>query len=54
MMDSLYQSLVMFFVAEAAYWDSDVGIWEFGTTIATACLITMLADCAIDIQSWVS
>lgn len=53
MLDSLYQSLVMFFVAQQTYWDSDIGIFEFGTTIATSCLITMLVHCAIDIQSWV-
>lgn len=54
MLDSLYQSLVIFFVAKAAYWDTDVGIWEFGTTITTSCLVTMLLHCAIEIKSWVS
>lgn len=53
MLDSLYQSLVIFFVAKAAYWDTDVGIWEFGTTITTSCLVTMLLHCAIEIKSWV-
>lgn len=54
MLDALFQSLVIFFVAEAAYWDTDVGIWEFGTTITTSCLITMLIHGAIEIRSWVS
>lgn len=54
MLDSLYQSLAIFFVAEAAYADSDVDIWEFGTTIITSCLITMLVHGAIEIKSWVS
>lgn len=54
MLDALYQSLIIFFIAEAAYWDSDVGIWEFGTTITTSCLITMLIHGAIEIKSWVS
>lgn len=53
MLDALYQSLVIFFIAEAAYWDSDVGIWEFGTTITASCLITMLIHGAIEIRSWV-
>ncbi|CAD7086518.1 unnamed protein product [Hermetia illucens] len=52
MLDALFQSLVIFFVAEAAYWDTDVGIWEFGTTITTSCLITMLIHGAIEIRSW--
>lgn len=53
MLDALYQSLVIFFVAEAAYSGSSVGIWEFGTTITTSCLITMLVHGAIEIKSWV-
>lgn len=53
MLDSLYQSLVIFFVAEAAYAGSTVGVWEFGTTITTSCLITMLVHGAIEIKSWV-
>lgn len=53
MLESLYQSLVIFFVAEATYWDSDIGIWQFGATIATSSLITMLLHCAIEIKSWV-
>lgn len=53
MLDSLYQSLVIFFIAEATYWDTTIGIWEFGTTITTACLYAMLAHGAIEIRSWV-
>lgn len=53
MLDSLYQSLVIFFVAEAAYWDSSVGVWEFGTTITTSCLIANLVHGAIEFRSWV-
>lgn len=53
MLDALYQSLVIFFVAEAAYSDSDIDMWEFGTTITTSCLITMLLHGAIEIKSWV-
>lgn len=36
MLDAVYQSLVIFFVAEGAYAGSDVDIWEFGTTITTS------------------
>lgn len=54
MLDSLYQSLVIFFIAEAAYSGSSVGMWEFGTTITTSCLITMLVHGAIEIKSWVN
>ncbi|XP_023711362.1 probable phospholipid-transporting ATPase VD isoform X3 [Cryptotermes secundus] len=52
MADSLYQSIVIFFLAEGAYHDTDVGIWEFGTTIATSCLFVMLFHVAIETRSW--
>lgn len=54
MLDSVYQSLVIFFVAQAAYAGSNVDVWEFGTTITTSCLYTMLVHGAIEIRSWVS
>ncbi|XP_052894439.1 phospholipid-transporting ATPase VD isoform X1 [Anopheles moucheti] len=53
-LDAVYQSLVIFFVATAAYWGSDVDLWVFGTTITTSCLFTMLLHCAIEIKSWTS
>uniref|UniRef100_A0AAG5DVZ4 Phospholipid-transporting ATPase n=1 Tax=Anopheles atroparvus TaxID=41427 RepID=A0AAG5DVZ4_ANOAO len=52
MLDAVYQSLVIFFVATAAYWGSDVDLWVFGTTITSSCLFTMLLHCAIEIKSW--
>ncbi|KDR21129.1 putative phospholipid-transporting ATPase VD, partial [Zootermopsis nevadensis] len=52
MADSLYQSIVIFFLTEGAYHDTDIGIWEFGTTIATSCLFVMLFHVAIETRSW--
>ncbi|ALC38973.1 CG33298 [Drosophila busckii] len=52
LLDALYQSLVIFFVALCAYSESDVGIWEFGTTITACCLFANLVHCAIEIRSW--
>lgn len=54
MLDAVYQSLVVFFIAQGAYAGSDVDIWEFGTTITTSCLYTMLVHCALGIRSWVN
>ena len=53
MVDSLYQSLVIFFVSYGAYFNSDVGLWEFGTAIITSCLCTMLIHQAVETKSWV-
>lgn len=52
LLDSIYQSLVIFFIAIYAYWESEIGIWEFGTTITSACLCAMLAQVAIETKSW--
>ncbi|KAH8412397.1 hypothetical protein KR009_001802 [Drosophila setifemur] len=52
LLDALYQSLVIFFVALCAYAESDVGIWEFGTTITASCLFANLVHCGIEIRSW--
>ena len=54
MLDALYQSLVIYFIAAGAYQSSDVGIWEYGTVICTQCLIVMSLHLAIETKSWVS
>ncbi|XP_049958802.1 phospholipid-transporting ATPase VD isoform X1 [Schistocerca serialis cubense] len=52
MADSLYQSIVIFFICEAAYHNTEVGIWEFGTTVTTSCMFVMLCHVAIETRSW--
>ncbi|XP_065358633.1 phospholipid-transporting ATPase VD isoform X2 [Calliphora vicina] len=52
LLDSLYQSLVVFFIALCAYAGSEVGIWEFGATITASCLFTNLLHGVIEIRSW--
>ena len=53
MMDALYQSLVIFFIAHGAYSNSNVGLWEFGTTLITSSLCVMLLHLAVETKSWV-
>uniref|UniRef100_A0A336KFC8 Phospholipid-transporting ATPase n=1 Tax=Culicoides sonorensis TaxID=179676 RepID=A0A336KFC8_CULSO len=50
--DSFYQSLVIFYLPYFTYYDSDIGLWKFGTIILSSCLITMLLHCAIEVKSW--
>ncbi|EFN84690.1 Probable phospholipid-transporting ATPase VD [Harpegnathos saltator] len=50
--DALYQSIVIFFITKAVYYDSTIDIWEFGTTIMTACIVVMLLYAAIETRSW--
>lgn len=53
MLDALYQSLVLFFISYGAYYNSDVGLYEFGTTLMTSCLCVMLLHQAVETKSWV-
>ncbi|KAK9300211.1 hypothetical protein QLX08_006987 [Tetragonisca angustula] len=50
--DALYQSIVIFYVNEGVYYDSDIDIWEFGTTILTCSIVIVLTNIAIEIRSW--
>ncbi|VVC89815.1 unnamed protein product, partial [Leptidea sinapis] len=50
--ESLYISVVVFFTALAAYWDTAVDIWAFGTCNMTCCLVIMLLYVAIETRSW--
>ena len=53
MLDALYQSLVLFFISYGSYYNSDVGLYEFGTTLMTSCLCVMLLHQAVETKSWV-
>nr|XP_032512244.1 probable phospholipid-transporting ATPase VD isoform X3 [Danaus plexippus plexippus] len=50
--ESVYISVVIFFTAKQAYWDSDVDLWLFGLCNMTCCLVIMLVYVAIETRSW--
>ncbi|KAJ8949862.1 hypothetical protein NQ318_010496 [Aromia moschata] len=52
MLDALYQSTCIFFICLLAYSETDVDIFEFGTTATTACMFVMVLHAAIEIRSW--
>jgi len=52
MLDALYQSFAIFFIAFGAYQGSDVGLWEFGTAVLTSSLCVMLIHLALETKSW--
>ncbi|KAG1649509.1 putative phospholipid-transporting ATPase VD [Nymphon striatum] len=52
MLDAFYQSIIIFFVCYFTYYDSTTGIWEFGTTLTTACVFVQLLHLAIETKSW--
>ncbi|OWF44221.1 phospholipid-transporting ATPase VA [Mizuhopecten yessoensis] len=53
LLDSLYQSVILYYVSYLAYLYEPVGVWEFGTTSFTALILTCLLTIAIDTESWV-
>lgn len=50
--DALYESIVIFFTIFITYYDTTIDIWEFGTTITTACILAMLLHASIETRSW--
>ncbi|XP_076446004.1 LOW QUALITY PROTEIN: phospholipid-transporting ATPase VA-like [Babylonia areolata] len=53
LLDSLWQSIVIYFVPHLAYYGSNVGMWEFGTTIIVAENIAILLTFSLETRSWV-
>jgi len=51
-LDAVYQSLVIFFVIMGAYYDSDVGLIEWGTVVTTASVFVILLHLAIETKTW--
>ncbi|KAL3267060.1 hypothetical protein HHI36_011201 [Cryptolaemus montrouzieri] len=52
MLDAVYQSICIFFICEQTYADSDIDIFEFGTTLTTCCMFVMLLHASIETRSW--
>ncbi|XP_025085934.1 probable phospholipid-transporting ATPase VA isoform X2 [Pomacea canaliculata] len=53
LMDSLWQSLMIYFIPHLAYSNNSVGIWEFGTTIDVCQILSILLMFGIENNSWV-
>ncbi|XP_018563796.1 probable phospholipid-transporting ATPase VD isoform X2 [Anoplophora glabripennis] len=52
MLDAFYQSTCILFLCQLAYNDTDIDMFEFGTTATTACMFVMLLHAAIEMRSW--
>ncbi|XP_022321882.2 phospholipid-transporting ATPase VD-like isoform X3 [Crassostrea virginica] len=53
LLDSIYQSVILYWVSHFAYGSESVGIWEFGTTQMVALILIILFTGAIDTYSWI-
>ncbi|CAG5132573.1 unnamed protein product, partial [Candidula unifasciata] len=51
--DVIYQSLIIYFIPHLAYANDSVGLWEFGTTIDVAMILSILLQFCIETRSWV-
>ncbi|XP_024084147.1 probable phospholipid-transporting ATPase VD isoform X2 [Cimex lectularius] len=52
LLDSIYQSLAIFFIAVGVYTGSEIGLWEFGSTITSSCMFAMLGQVSLETKSW--
>ncbi|KAK6168454.1 hypothetical protein SNE40_020985 [Patella caerulea] len=52
-LDSLYQSLVIYFITHFSYTNYSVGIWEFGTTLCVCMILIILLQIGLETNSWV-
>ncbi|XP_076467810.1 phospholipid-transporting ATPase VA-like [Babylonia areolata] len=53
LLDCLWQSGIIYFISHLAYENNAVGIWEYGTTINVAQILTILLTFGIETNSWV-
>nr|XP_056703947.1 phospholipid-transporting ATPase VB [Euleptes europaea] len=51
-LEAFYQSLICFFVPYLVYFDSDIGVFTFGTTVNTVSLFTILFHQALEVKTW--
>ncbi|XP_045478925.1 phospholipid-transporting ATPase VD isoform X1 [Harmonia axyridis] len=51
-LDAIYQSICIFFICQGAYADTDIDMFEFGTTMTTCCMFVMLLHASIETRSW--
>ena len=54
LLESVYVSIVMFFTATFAYWNSTADLNVYGLSCMTNCLVVMTLYVAIETRSWVS
>lgn len=52
MLDAFWQSIVIFFVVFACYYDSNISLWEFGTIITSALIICNQGQLMLMSHSW--
>ncbi|XP_059146032.1 phospholipid-transporting ATPase VB-like [Physella acuta] len=51
--DSVYQSIMIYFIPHLAYMNQSIDIWEFGTTIDVCMILSILLHMGIETNSWV-
>ena len=52
LLEALYHSLAIFYIAFAATSGSEMGLWQFGTVVNTQCILVVLIQVSIEFRSW--
>ncbi|RWS07408.1 putative phospholipid-transporting ATPase VD-like protein, partial [Dinothrombium tinctorium] len=51
-LEAIYESLIIFYMAYGAYFNSEIGIYEFGTLLVNALVFVHSVHLAFEINSW--
>ena len=52
LLEALYHSLAIFYIAYAATSGSEMGLWQFGTMVNSQCILVVLIQVSIEFRSW--
>ena len=52
MLEALYHSLIIFYIAIGTLVGTNVGIWEFGTLMCSQCIVVVMVQLSMEVRSW--
>ena len=52
MLEALYHSLIIFYLAFGTLLGTNIGIWEFGTLICSQCIVVVMGQLSVEVRSW--
>ena len=51
-LEAVYHSLAVFYIAYGATSGSEMGLWEFGTLVNSQCILVVLIQVSVEFRSW--
>ena len=52
MLEAIYHSLLVFYLAYGHFIHSDVGLWQFGTLVCFQSVLVILVQMAVEVRTW--